>query len=396
MTESNSEHELHEQLCERVRAAGRATWSARFRGEPQAVSKREEVMERELAVIGRLGMSRAYLTVAEIREIAEERGIPTVAWYGKFTSSLVLDALGLNPLDPIELGLYWESIFTSKIPLHVMISVGHKRTTEMLRGLTARDLLGSFFPVVRRPFPDETYYEVPERSRPAEYNTSADTSYRHTIRIAWDREMPGIAVAHGGRLPRLDDPALRDPALFAKLAQGRTKGLRFLFGRSGRELIERMKPKNVAEVAAAITLNRPGPKECRLVDAYLDKRVFRPPVGTLQEVTADSRRKLLYFEQAYRLLLYLGLESVAEAREFCMSAWSDHARFIPMLRKLNDGARVRGIPDVEVDAITSCIMTGAQQLYPKSYCYGAAWMLLAELSARGPQNQFARASKEIK
>ncbi len=64
-------------------------------------------LERELAVIGRMGFSPYFLVVHEIAELARQRGIPCLG-RGSAADSLVAYALGLTDADPIRYGLLFE------------------------------------------------------------------------------------------------------------------------------------------------------------------------------------------------------------------------------------------------------------------------------------------------
>lgn len=64
-------------------------------------------LERELAIVARMGFTDYFLLVAEIVRFARERGIPTVG-RGSGAGSIVSYALGITNVDPIRHGLYFE------------------------------------------------------------------------------------------------------------------------------------------------------------------------------------------------------------------------------------------------------------------------------------------------
>ncbi len=70
---------------------------------PEAVAR----VEHELAIIERLGFSPYFLIVHDIAEFARREKIPTVA-RGSAANSLVVYALGLSNVDPLEHDLYFE------------------------------------------------------------------------------------------------------------------------------------------------------------------------------------------------------------------------------------------------------------------------------------------------
>jgi error-prone DNA polymerase len=77
--------------------------------EPQA----RERLEHELAIIGELGFSSYFLTVAEVVRLIQELGVRSAA-RGSGVSSLVVHALGISPIDPMKHGLIFERFLSRR------------------------------------------------------------------------------------------------------------------------------------------------------------------------------------------------------------------------------------------------------------------------------------------
>ncbi|HEX4339963.1 MAG TPA: PHP domain-containing protein [Polyangiaceae bacterium] len=90
-------------------------------------------LRRELAVIAELGLARYFLAVAEIAGEARRRGISVTA-RGSAVSSLVVHALGLTPVDPLALGLYFERFVRAsrKTPPDIDLDVASDRRNELI------------------------------------------------------------------------------------------------------------------------------------------------------------------------------------------------------------------------------------------------------------------------
>lgn len=374
MSKLLSQHEIHRRLSERARGGGVKRWTARFPGKRLEIAKRKTELELELADIEQAGMSRGYLAAGLIGEIARERGVPAVCWTGRTTGSLVLDALGLTPFDPIAAGLYWETAFAKKTVPNVKIVVGVSRIDAVLRELDRRCPSARVELMRTSREPDEFFYE-PGPNQPG------DDSYPDEIHVARDPALKRVYEAHGGRLPRLDDPELQNRAIFKALARGGSKGMRLLGGRLGVSLLERISPKNAEEVAAAFVLRMPYLLESGMTDSYIDRKAIGLHPGLLGKVTEETRGLLLYREQAYRLLMYVGCASIAEAHAAFMSLWTQQ-QFFQTIRRLHESGRAGGVSDDEVDSILQCITRNAGHLAVKDHHLGAAWMLLAEMSAK--------------
>jgi DNA polymerase-3 subunit alpha len=89
-----------------------------------------------------------------------------------------------------------------------------------------------------------------------------------------------------------------DPQVWEELADGHTLGVFQIETASSTPLVKRMKPRSVTQLADAITLVRPGPKNSGLTEAYLKRRVGE------EEVTYPDERMVPSLESTYGAMIY--------------------------------------------------------------------------------------------
>lgn len=102
----------------------------------------------------------------------------------------------------------------------------------------------------------------------------------------------------------------KDEATFALLCAGDTKGVFQLEGDGMCALLRRMKPDSVADIAATISLYRPGPLEGGMVDDYIRaKNKIREPRylhPIMESVLSSTYGVMVYQEQIMEILHQLG------------------------------------------------------------------------------------------
>lgn len=89
-----------------------------------------------------------------------------------------------------------------------------------------------------------------------------------------------------------------DPQVWEEIAAGHTLGIFQIETSSSTPLIKTMKPTNLLELADAITLVRPGPKNSGLTAAYLRRR------DGLEEVSFPDQRMAQVLEPTYGCMIY--------------------------------------------------------------------------------------------
>jgi DNA polymerase-3 subunit alpha len=89
-----------------------------------------------------------------------------------------------------------------------------------------------------------------------------------------------------------------DPLVWEELQAAHTLGVFQVETHSGTRLCERMRPKNVAELADMVTIVRPGPMNSGLTDLYLRRRAGE------QDVTYPDERLRRVLEPTYGAMIY--------------------------------------------------------------------------------------------
>lgn len=108
-----------------------------------------------------------------------------------------------------------------------------------------------------------------------------------------------------------------DPQVWEDLSAGHTLGVFQIETTSGRKMTKNVQPKSVEDLAAAITIVRPGPWRSGLTDTYLDRRHGREPVSyvddRLQGALEESYGVPIYQEQIMAICVILAGYTEAEA-----------------------------------------------------------------------------------
>lgn len=108
-----------------------------------------------------------------------------------------------------------------------------------------------------------------------------------------------------------------DPLVWDEISAGHTLGMFQIETTSGTALIRRMKPRNMAELADAITIVRPGPDRSGLKDAYLRRRAGLEPITylhpDLEPILSSTQGTMIYQEQVMAVCRELAGYSSTEA-----------------------------------------------------------------------------------
>jgi DNA polymerase-3 subunit alpha len=108
-----------------------------------------------------------------------------------------------------------------------------------------------------------------------------------------------------------------DPLVWEELQQANTLGVFQIETHSGTRLCERMRPRNVAELADMVTIVRPGPMNSGLTDLYLRRRAGEQavtyPDPRLEQVLAPTFGAMIYQEQVMAVTRLLAGYDESEA-----------------------------------------------------------------------------------
>lgn len=100
-----------------------------------------------------------------------------------------------------------------------------------------------------------------------------------------------------------------DPQVWEEIGRGRTLGIFQIETSSGTRLVKQFKPRSVADLADAITLVRPGPKNSGLTETYMKRRAGEEPVTfpepRLEQVLGKTYGCMLYQEDIMQVCIVL-------------------------------------------------------------------------------------------
>ena len=110
---------------------------------------------------------------------------------------------------------------------------------------------------------------------------------------------------------------LLDPQVWDEVSSGRTLGLFQIETASGTRLTKRMQPANLFDLAAVMTVVRPGPMRSGLTESYLRRRAGLEPVTYLDErleaFLGDTYGSMIYQEQVMATCMNLAGYDSTEA-----------------------------------------------------------------------------------
>lgn len=108
-----------------------------------------------------------------------------------------------------------------------------------------------------------------------------------------------------------------DPLVWEEVGAGHTLGIFQIETNASTPLVKQMKPASVSELAAAITLVRPGPKNSGLTKLYLDRRAglseVRYPDPRMESFLSDTYGAMIYQEQVMAACMVLAGYDSSEA-----------------------------------------------------------------------------------
>ncbi len=108
-----------------------------------------------------------------------------------------------------------------------------------------------------------------------------------------------------GARPDLDSLPLDDPATYDLLTRGDTSGVFQLEGEGARRIVMDMRPRSIADLAAANALIRPGPGEGGVIDLYMRRRRGDEPISymlpALEPILQETHGVILYQDQVMQI-----------------------------------------------------------------------------------------------
>ncbi len=177
---------------------------------------------------------------------------------------------------------------------------------------------------------------------------------------------------------------LDDPATFALLCNGETKGVFQLESGGIRDLLQRMRPDHFRDVIATNALYRPGPLEGGMVDDYIQvKHGQKQPEykhAVMKEVLEETHGVMVYQEQVMRILNRLGGIKLANAYT-CIKAIGK--KKLPIIAKFREefvaGAQEKKLSKKAAEEVFGLIEKFAGYGFNKSH--STAYALIAYMTA---------------
>lgn len=177
---------------------------------------------------------------------------------------------------------------------------------------------------------------------------------------------------------------LEDPATFALLQRGETKGVFQLESGGIRDLLQKMKPDSFLDIIATNALYRPGPLEGGMVDDYVavkhgrKKAHYIHPI--LESILGETNGVMVYQEQVMRILNRLGGIELAKAYT-CIKAISKKKESLiaENAEKFLQGAVEKGLAAKEAKEFWEMILKFAGYGFNKSH--STAYALVAYQTA---------------
>ncbi len=146
----------------------------------------------------------------------------------------------------------------------------------------------------------------------------------------------------------LSEDQLSDQRLWGRIDQGRTTGIFQVETPGSTRVAQEMHPRNVSDLAALVSIVRPGVKDAGLTEAFLRRRMGEEPVTydhpLMEPIVADTQGILVYQEQMMRTSRDLALFTAEEAEA---------------LRKVTAKKKADEIGDWEAKFIDGCLSNPA-------------------------------------
>jgi DNA polymerase-3 subunit alpha len=184
---------------------------------------------------------------------------------------------------------------------------------------------------------------------------------------------------------------LDDPATFALLQRGETKGIFQLEGGGIRDLLTKMKPDAFNDIIATSALYRPGPLEGGMVMTYVNVKHGIEPIPkvhpVVDEILLETYGVMVYQEQVMRILNRLGGIELSKAYACIKAISKKKAETIEKNRaEFVKGAQDRGMSQSEAENLFGMIEKFAGYGFNKSHstAYAAIAYQTAYLKAHYP------------
>lgn len=189
-----------------------------------------------------------------------------------------------------------------------------------------------------------------------------------------------IEAHHGTKVdPETWVEEYEDPQVWAELSEGNTLGCFQIETRSGTAMTIRVAPQNLTDLAADVTLNRPGPKRAKLDERYILRRRGQEQITyidpRLEQATGETYGVPIFQEQVMAICQVVAGYSLAEAddvrrilgKKKVEQVDAAGSKFIP-------AAVERGMAEKDAEALWAQLAEFAKYGFNASHAYGYGYI----------------------
>lgn len=198
----------------------------------------------------------------------------------------------------------------------------------------------------------------------------------------------GTRTVHGA--PDLSRIDFHDEELYDLICSGDTVGIFQIESRAQMQMIRRVRPRNLADLAVEVALVRPGPIVGGAVNPYVTRREaqradpdYRVPYEhpLLEEALGETLGVIIYQDQVLKVCKALAgfSDGQAEGLRRAMSRKRSREAMNSYREAFMEGARARGVPEEVAERVFLQVVGFSEFGFPKSHA--AAFGLLAYQSA---------------
>lgn len=201
----------------------------------------------------------------------------------------------------------------------------------------------------------------------------------------------------------IENIPLDDKKTFQLLSDAKVAGV-FQVEKSGmRDLLKKLKPKNISDITALISLYRPGPMGSGMLDGFVaryhGKIKFKYEHSLMEKILSETYGVIVYQEQVMKIATDLVGLTLSEADIFRSAMTKKNIDLIERYREVfADGAKKKGLTKTAAEKIFNNIKSFGEYGFNKSHAtaYGFLTYRTAYLKANYPLEFFtALLSSEI-
>jgi len=199
-----------------------------------------------------------------------------------------------------------------------------------------------------------------------------------------------LVAERTGTAPDLSRIDFEDRAVYDRIVKGDTVGLFQIESRAQIQMLRRVRPRNIHDLAIQVAIVRPGPIVGGAVNPYVKRREllrrnpdYRVPFAhpLLEAPLGETLGVIIFQDQVLQTCQALAgfTAGQAEALRRAMSRRRSHELLAGFWDEFRDGALANGVPEVTAQEVFKQVVAFSQFGFPKSHA--AAFALLAFQSA---------------